>query len=97
MDALKPSEVEQIALLARLDLSEEETERLGRELTTILSYMGSLQQVDTTDVEPMTHAVPMDLRLRDDEEGASLSVDEALAHAPDTADDSFRVPHIINK
>lgn len=96
MDALKPSEVEEIALLARLTLADDERERIGSELTAILDHMESLQKVDTDGVEPMTHAVPMELRLRNDEAGESLPVEVALDQAPDPAEDSFRVPHIIS-
>jgi len=96
MDALKPSDVEEIALLARLELTADETERLGTDLTAILDHMQSLQQVDTSGIEPMTHAVPMELRLRPDEPAESLPVEVALDQAPDAAEDSFRVPHIIS-
>ncbi len=88
-------EVEEIALLARLHLEEDEIERLRDELTAILSHMEKLQSLDTEEVEPMTHAVPMDLRLRDDVAKASLPQEIALAPAPDRADGCFRVPHII--
>lgn len=95
MDPLKRSEVEEIALLARLELSDDELERVQGELTAILEHIDVLAAVDTTDVEPMTHAVPMELRLRDDAVSESLPVEVALGSAPDAADDSFRVPHII--
>ena len=96
MDPLKSSDVEEIALLARLELADDEVDRLRGELTAILGHMESLKQVDTSGVDPMTHAVPMDLRLRPDEAAESLPVEVALDQAPDPADDSFRVPHIIN-
>lgn len=95
MDALKRSVVEEIASLARLELSDDEVERLQSELTAILDHIKSLRQVDTTNVEPMTHAVPLELRLRPDVAEPSLPVEAALDQAPDPADDSFRVPHII--
>ena len=88
-------DVEEIARLARLHLEEEEIERLRDELTTILAHMQTLQSLDTTDVDPMTHAVPMDLRLRADVAAPSLPQEVALSHAPDQADGCFRVPHII--
>ena len=95
MDELKRSEVEAIALLARLKLGDDEVERLQSELTAILDHIESLGLVDTANVEPMTHAVPMELRLRADKAEPSLTVDAALDQAPDSAVDSFRVPHII--
>ncbi len=95
MDALTREDVEQIALLARLALEDGEIERLRGELTAILAHMDVLAEVDTTGVEPMTHAVPTEMRLRADEVGASL--DEALSGAPDAAGGLFQVPHIIDR
>ena len=97
MAALTPDDVAQIALLARLELSPDEVDRLTGELAAILDHMQALAAVDTAGVEPMTHAVPMTLRLRADEVGPSLPVAEALAGAPDRADDQFRVPGIIER
>jgi aspartyl-tRNA(Asn)/glutamyl-tRNA(Gln) amidotransferase subunit C len=97
MAALTPDDVEQIALLARLELDPAERDRLAGELGAILDHMEALAAVDTAGVQPMTHAVPMTLRLRPDEAGPSLPVAEALAAAPDTADDQFRVPGIIDR
>jgi aspartyl-tRNA(Asn)/glutamyl-tRNA(Gln) amidotransferase subunit C len=94
--ALSREEVEEIALLARLALTDEEIERLRGELGAILAYMDALQEVDTTGVEPMTHAVPMHLRLRDDRVEESLSAEQAVAAAPVHVDTYFEVPHIID-
>jgi len=97
MAALKLTrgDVEEIALLARLELKEEEIERLRDELTAILQHMETLQGIDTEEVDPMTHAVPMELRLRPDEVAPSLPAETALARAPDQSGGCFRVPHII--
>ena len=97
MSSLRVEDVEQIARLARLALTAEQTEQLQSELSAILSHMDALAEVDTTDVEPMTHAVPMDVPLRIDEVAQSLPPEVALAQAPDRDGDSFRVPHIIKK
>jgi aspartyl-tRNA(Asn)/glutamyl-tRNA(Gln) amidotransferase subunit C len=88
-------DVDEIALLARLSLSPEEAERMGDELSAILGYVEKLQACDTTGVEPMTHAVPLDCPLRDDVVVPSLPTDLALAGAPKRRDDSFEVPRII--
>ncbi len=95
MPALTRTEVEQIALLARLHLDEAELARMQDELGAILEHFGALAQVDTADVAPMTHAVPQDLRLRPDEVAPSLPADEALRGAPARTDDLFVVPSII--
>jgi aspartyl-tRNA(Asn)/glutamyl-tRNA(Gln) amidotransferase subunit C len=95
MSALSKEEVEEIALLARLRLDAAEIDRLAGELSAILGYVEQLQAVDTTGVEPMTHAVPLDCPLRPDALAPSLSVEEALADAPAREDDCFSVPRII--
>ena len=88
-------EVLEIALLARLALQDDEVERLRGELTRIVDAVGELAAVDTSGVEPMTHAVPMDLPLRADVVAPSLAIADALAAAPRTDDGSFVVPRII--
>lgn len=95
MPALTRKEVEEIALLARLHLDPSELEKIQGELGAILDHFAALAQVDTTDVPPMTHAVPMDLRLRADEPEPSLPADEALRGAPVKQDGVFVVPAII--
>ena len=92
---ITPDEVRETAELARLALTDEEVERLGRELDSILVFMAKLASVDVEDVPPMTHAVSLDCPLRDDAVGAQLPVDEALADAPAREGDFFQVPRII--
>ncbi len=94
MAGLTREEVLEIALLARLHLEDDEVDRLQGELSSILEHMEALRAIDT-EVEPMTHAVPMALRLRPDEVEPSLPVEEAVRQAPDRAGDLFQVPHII--
>jgi aspartyl-tRNA(Asn)/glutamyl-tRNA(Gln) amidotransferase subunit C len=93
---LNREEVEEIALLARLALTDDEIERLRGDLADILAYMDTLQDVDTTGVAPMTHAVPMHLRLRADEVDASLPAEQVVASAPAHDDTYFEVPKIID-
>jgi aspartyl-tRNA(Asn)/glutamyl-tRNA(Gln) amidotransferase subunit C len=94
--SLSREEVEEIALLARLAFTAEETERLRGELGDILTHMEALQEVDVTGVEPMTHAVPVQLRLRDDQVEPSLPAERVVAGAPASSDTYFEVPHIID-
>jgi aspartyl-tRNA(Asn)/glutamyl-tRNA(Gln) amidotransferase subunit C len=96
MDALTRKDVEDIAQLARLRVTVDEAERLLGELTAILGHMEELAALDTTGVEPMTHAVPMELRLRADDVEPSLPVDAALGSAPERAADYFQVPRILD-
>ena len=88
-------EVRATAELARLELSQEELTRLERELSAILDYMTDLGKLDTTGVEPMTHAVPLFAPLRADVLGPQLDVDVALADAPRREGSFFEVPKII--
>lgn len=97
MAELTRDDVEQIALLARLALTADEVEAMRVDLSAILVHMDALAEVDTTGIEPMTHAVPMTLPLRADLPGSSLPVEVALADAPDAVDDLFSVPHIIDR
>jgi len=95
MSTLTRKEVEELAVLARLHLEPSELDRIEGELGAILDHFAALAQVDTTDVQPMTHAVPLELRLRPDVVAPSLPTDEALRGAPNKTDGVFVVPAII--
>jgi aspartyl-tRNA(Asn)/glutamyl-tRNA(Gln) amidotransferase subunit C len=88
-------DVEHVARLARLALTDAELEKMREQLNGILAYIEKLNALDTRDVEPTSHAVPMVNVMRDDAPGPCLPRDEALANAPDRADEFFRVPRII--
>jgi aspartyl-tRNA(Asn)/glutamyl-tRNA(Gln) amidotransferase subunit C len=88
-------EVEHVARLARLELTEEEKERMTSQLDSILAYIDKLNQLDTSTVEPTTTVIPMVSVMRDDDVRPSLKQDEVLANAPDREDAFFRVPRII--
>lgn len=95
MSRITSDEVRELALLARLALSEQEVARMTGDLGAILTYVDALRELDTTGVEPMTHAVPFDCPLRDDQVQPSLPVDEALANAPRREGSFFQVPRIV--
>ncbi len=88
-------DVEHIAHLARLALSAEEAEKFGRQLGSILAYVEKLGELDTTDIKPTSHTLPIENVMREDAARDSLSKDAALANAPDRADNFYRVPRII--
>jgi aspartyl-tRNA(Asn)/glutamyl-tRNA(Gln) amidotransferase subunit C len=88
-------DVDHVARLARLTLTAEEKARMEEQLAKILTYIDALNRLDTRDVEPTTHAVPVVNVMRDDEVGPCLTPEEALANAPDRAEQFFRVPRII--
>jgi aspartyl-tRNA(Asn)/glutamyl-tRNA(Gln) amidotransferase subunit C len=96
MATLTRTEVEEIALLARLHLEPDEIERMQHELGAILEHFGALAAVDTQAVAPMTHAVGVDLALRPDTPEASLSAADALRAAPRRDGDLIVVPAIIS-
>jgi aspartyl-tRNA(Asn)/glutamyl-tRNA(Gln) amidotransferase subunit C len=88
-------EVQHVARLARLHLTDDELERMREQLDAILAYIDKLRQLDVEGVEPTSHAVPLVDVMRDDALAPCLTQDEALANAPDRADEFFRVPRII--
>jgi aspartyl-tRNA(Asn)/glutamyl-tRNA(Gln) amidotransferase subunit C len=90
-------EVDHVARLARLDLSAADKERMRSELDGILTYIDKLRALDTRDVEPTSHAVPVTNVMRDDVERPSLPVADMLANAPDPHREMFRVPKIIEE
>jgi aspartyl-tRNA(Asn)/glutamyl-tRNA(Gln) amidotransferase subunit C len=92
---IEKKDVEHVARLARLALTDAELEKMREQLNGILAYIEKLNALDTQNVEPTSHAVPMVNVMRDDEERPCLPRDEALANAPDRAGDFFRVPRII--
>jgi aspartyl-tRNA(Asn)/glutamyl-tRNA(Gln) amidotransferase subunit C len=88
-------EVERVARLARLELSEPEKERMRAQLDSILSYIDKLNELDTSTVEATFHVLPLTNVFREDEVRPSLSQEESLANAPDRHDLFFRVPRIL--
>jgi len=88
-------EVEHVARLARLELSEDEKERMTAQLDSILGYVDKLNTLDTSQVDPTTTVIPMVSVMRDDVARPSLDRETALANAPDREDVFFRVPRII--
>jgi aspartyl-tRNA(Asn)/glutamyl-tRNA(Gln) amidotransferase subunit C len=88
-------EVREIAALARLRLDDEEVARMTGDLDAILGYVDTLRDLDTSAVEPMTHAVPFDCPLRPDEERPPLPVEEALQSAPRREGAFFVVPRVV--
>ena len=88
-------EVENVARLARLDLTEVEKDIFTGQMDAMLTYVDKLNELDTSGVIPTAHAVPMENAFRDDEERPSIGVDNALANAPERADGFFRVPKVI--
>lgn len=88
-------EVEHVARLARLTYTPEEIELFIHQLNAILNYFEQLKELDTTGIEPTSHAIPLNNVFKGDDVRDSLPVEAALSNAPDKKDDCFRVPKII--
>ncbi|MDI6877886.1 MAG: Asp-tRNA(Asn)/Glu-tRNA(Gln) amidotransferase subunit GatC [Desulfitobacteriaceae bacterium] len=87
--------VEHVALLARLELSEQEIGTYTEQLNTILDYAAILEKLDTSEVQPTAHAVPLHNVLREDEVRVSMPQEKVLQNAPDAENGFFRVPKIV--
>jgi len=93
--AITREDVQHIARLARLELSETEEEAFTEQLDHILSHFEALQKLDTTDVEPTAHVVNMETPFREDGVGNTPDVEALLANAPVRDGRFFKVPKII--
>ncbi len=95
--ALTRHEVEHIAELAKLGLSQEEIERFQEQLSAILDYAAILQTVDTDEILPTAQVIGIRNVMRADVAGPSLPVEDVLANAPSRRDDYFCVPPVIEE
>jgi aspartyl-tRNA(Asn)/glutamyl-tRNA(Gln) amidotransferase subunit C len=92
---ISKKEVEHVAHLARLNLTEEELEKITGQLDNILSYVEKLNELDTSQVLPTSHVFSVSNAFRDDIEKESLSQAEALKNGPQHDGATFLVPKII--
>ena len=90
--AITREEVLHVATLARLELSDEEVERFQEQLSAILEAVGKVAELDLSDVEPTAHPLALSNVWAEDEPRPCLSVEEALANAPQRSGNLFRVP-----
>jgi aspartyl-tRNA(Asn)/glutamyl-tRNA(Gln) amidotransferase subunit C len=90
--AITRAQVEHVARLAHLALSEEELERLGGQLDAILEAVGKVSELDLADIEPTSHPLDLVNVWREDEPRPSLPREQALANAPDIEEGFFKVP-----
>ncbi len=88
-------DIEKVARLARIQLTEEEKRTFGNQLEQILTYMEQLNRLDTTGVEPTSHAIPVVNVFREDEVRPSTPREKILKTSPDQEDGHFKVPRII--
>lgn len=98
--ALTEKDVQYVAELAHLELSEEEVGRFLPQLDSILQYVDKLNQLDTTRVDPMaqvTHPASQNSSLRSDQPRITFDQEVALANAPERAEGCFKVPRVIER
>jgi aspartyl-tRNA(Asn)/glutamyl-tRNA(Gln) amidotransferase subunit C len=93
---LSREDVDHIAHLARLHLSEEEKELYREQLSNILDHISKLGELDTADVPPLSSVVVEQSRLREDEPGPAMTREDLLRNAPEVTDDQFRVPPVLD-
>jgi len=93
--ALTREDVEKVSLLARLRLTDAELDRMTPQLGKIVEYIGQLNEVDTDDVEPLAHAFEVHNVFAEDVLRDSLPREAALANAPKSDDECYRVPAVL--
>lgn len=95
--SISKEEVRHIAKLAKLRFTEAEEELLAHDMSRILDYMGTLNHLDTSDIEPLTHVHDLAHVVREDSVQKRIEREGALRNAPDTDGEYFRVPKVIGQ
>jgi len=95
MARITRAELERVAFLARISLSNEEADRLEREFDSFLGYIDTLQEIDTTGVVPTAHPISLPTPTRPDRAAAAMDAELAVANAPEAAASAFLVPKVI--
>lgn len=90
------NDVEHVAKLARLDITDEEKQQFTEQLNAILKYASKLNELDTTNVEPTSHVLPLANVMREDETKPSWPLEQVMANAPDEQDGQFKVPAVLD-
>jgi aspartyl-tRNA(Asn)/glutamyl-tRNA(Gln) amidotransferase subunit C len=89
------AEVDHVALLSRLELSEEEKKQYADQLNNILEYAKMLDELETGDVPPTAHVLPLKNVFREDRVGEHLALEKTMQNAPDQDGNFFKVPRIV--
>ena len=90
------AQVRKVAKLSRLELTETEVQEFTGQLSAILDYVEKMNELDTDNVEPLAHCLPISNVFREDRAKESLGVEKALANAPQRDDHFFKVPKILD-
>ncbi|RJR18908.1 MAG: Asp-tRNA(Asn)/Glu-tRNA(Gln) amidotransferase subunit GatC [Nitrospiraceae bacterium] len=88
-------EIGHVALLARLKLTDDEAELFSRQVGSIIEYIDKLNELDVKDIEPTAHVLQVRNIFREDKSRPSLPREKALQNAPESNDNFYRVPRII--
>ncbi len=91
------AQVRKVARLSRLDLTDSEVEEFTGQLSAILEYVAKMNELDTTDVEPLAHCLPISNIFREDKVKESLGTEKTLANAPQRDGEFFKVPKILDE
>ncbi len=92
---ISKEDVDHVALLGRLELTEQERDMYTKQLNDILEHFQSLERLDTENVQPTAHVLPLKNVFREDWVGQHISREDALANCPDRDDNFFKVPKIV--
>ncbi len=95
MAQLTREDIDKVAYLSRLELSEEEKDKLTTHINRLLESFQELQALDTDDVEPTSHTIPVANVFRKDEARPSLKPEDVIANAPQVDDSCFVVPRVV--
>ena len=96
MSKIDEAMVRNVAKLSRLNLSDGEVHQFAEQMSEILSYVEKMNELDTENVEPLAHCLPMHNVFREDVVKPSLGTEKILANAPDADEDFFKVPTILD-
>jgi aspartyl-tRNA(Asn)/glutamyl-tRNA(Gln) amidotransferase subunit C len=92
---ISTADVEKVARLARLELTDDEKTLFAGQMDAIIGYVEKIKELDTDGITPTSHAVPMENAFREDAVKPSIGVEKALGNAPRRADSFFKVPKVI--
>jgi len=94
-EKIDQSQVKKVAKLSRLELTGEEVDEFAGQLSAILGYIAKMNELNTDNVEPLAHCLPITNVLRKDQIKESLGTEKALANAPQRDGEFFKVPKIL--
>lgn len=97
MSQFTREDVDKIALLSRLSFDEGQAEQFAHQLSDILTYIDKLSELDTSEIEPTSHPMPIKNVLRADVVTPILSAEQVLSNAPEQQEQCFKVPAIIQE